>query len=332
MAHLTFLAMPACSLSGIFSSIDAFSIANRYAALESDSAKKPAPLFTWDIVTMDGQPVEGEGRVIIQPHCSIHDIQKTDFIMIPGFLPPFDFRCRVPAILKEWLSLWHKKNALIGAVCTGTFLLAETGMLNGKTATTNWIYAKTFLKAYPQVKLKADRILTEDSGFLCSGATTSFQDMCLNLIERFGSEELMEKCSKALLLNKARRSQSPFFVFSHLKDHSDESVLKAQEMMEQSYTEPISVDGLASDLGISTRHFIRRFKAATGDSPLLYLQRIRIEAAKAKLEKTRESIDEITLKVGYENANSFRKLFRKNTGLSPKEYRMQFSRLYSPDI
>ncbi len=320
--------MPACSLSGIFFSIDAFSIANRYAAIKEDPGKDTSPLFTWDIVTLDGQSVEGEGRVMIQPHCSIHDIQKTDFILIPGFLPPFDFRGRVTTELKEWLSKWHKKNTLIGAVCTGTFLLAETGMLNGKTATTNWIYAKTFRNAYPQIKLKADRILTEDGGILCSGATTSFQDMCLNLIERFGSEELAEICSKALLLNKARKSQSPFFVFSYQKDHADESVLKAQEMMEQKYIEPISVDGLASDLGISTRHFIRRFKAATGDSPLLYLQRIRIEAAKAKLEKTRESIDEITLKVGYENANSFRKLFRKNTGLSPKEYRMQFSRLH----
>lgn len=332
MAHITFLAMPSCSLSGIFSSIDAFSIANLYAAQGSDPNDEYSPLFTWDIVTLDGQPVEGEGRVMIQPHYSIHDIQKTDFIMIPGFLPPFDFRGRVPEEIKDWLCMWHKKNTLIGAVCTGTFLLAETGMLNGKTATTNWIYAKTFKKAYPQVKLKADRILTEDGGILCSGATSSFQDMCINLMERFGSVELAEICSKTLLMNKTRRSQSPFFVFSHQKDHSDESVLKAQEMMEQKYTEVISVDGLASGLGISTRHFIRRFKAATGDSPLLYLQRIRIEAAKAKLEKTRESIEEITLKIGYENANSFRKLFRKNTGLSPKEYRMQFSRLYSPDI
>jgi len=315
-------------MSGIVFSIDAFSIANRYASSMQTPGKAAPSLFTWDVVTMDGRPAEGEGRVLIQPHCSIHDIKKTDLIFIPGFLYPFDFRGKLPEGLSDWLWNWHRKSSIICAVCTGTFLLAETGLMNGKTATTNWAFAKSFRKLYPEVRLKPDRILTEDGGIICSGATTAFLDLCIHLMEKFGSEELAEICSKILLINQTRRSQSPFVVFDCRKDHSDEAVIKAQKLMELKYTESISVDGLASDLGISTRHFIRRFKAATGDSPLLYLQKIRIEAAKAKLEKTRESIDEITLKIGYENANSFRKLFRKNTGLSPKEYRMQFSRLH----
>ncbi len=322
MAHITFIALPRCLMSGIVFSIDTFSIANRWA--DPKSLNVGAPLFRWDVATLDGRPVAGEGRVLLQPNCSIHEITRTDFIFLPGMLLPLSVKSDLPDGLIEWLWRQRRNNTMIGSSCTGTFLLAEAGLLDGKAATTNWAFTRRFKKSYPNVRLQADRILTEDDGILCAGATTSIIDLCLYLIKKFGSEELAAVCSKVLLMSPVRRSQTPFEIFNYRKNHSDEAVLKAQERMEMKYAGSITVDGLASDSGVSTRHFIRRFKAATGDSPLQYLQRIRVEIAKSRLEKTRESVEEITLKVGYENANSFRKLFKKNTGLSPREYRMQF--------
>lgn len=329
MPHITLLAFDGCAAGGIHGTIDAFSIANRYYPQLYQGIDENASLFSWDIVSIDGKPVQGEGRVTITPHCSIDDVNATDFILAPGFISPLNFIGNIPEKLTKWICRHHKKNVLIGSSCTGTFLLAETGLLDGKTATTNLKFSQYFQKLYPAVNLKPERILTEDGGFICSGAATSFMDLCIYLIEKFGFEDLAAICSKALLV-EPRQSQSPYFIFDYQKDHNDNTVKKAQCYMEEKFTKSISVEALASDLGISQRHFVRRFKSATGDSPLLYLQRIRIEAAKEKLEKTMTSIDEITQQVGYEDANSFRKLFKKNTGLSPREYRNRFTRLLRP--
>jgi transcriptional regulator GlxA family with amidase domain len=315
-------------MTSISGSIDAFAIANLWYQLGSKHREACAPLFCWDIVTTNGEPVQGYGRVAIQPHGSIHDVDSTDFILIPGFLPPLEFIGNIPTELKTWLRYWHNKKTLIGATCTGTFLLAETGLLDGKIATTNWSFARYFQKLYPKVRLKPERILTEDGGLICSGATTSFLDLCLYLIEKFGSDELSARCSKSLLIEPSRRSQSPYFIFDYQKNHADKKVLEAQIHMEEKFTANISVEALASNLGFSPRHFKRRFKSATGDSPLTYLQRIRIEAAKQKLESTMDSVNEITWQVGYEDSNSFRRLFKKYTGLSPREYRDRFTRIH----
>jgi transcriptional regulator GlxA family with amidase domain len=330
MPHITLLAFEDCATSGIFGAIDAFGIANRYhGQLQQAGPNETDPLFSWDIVSIDGKPVPGEGRVTVMPHGSIDDVDLTDVILIPGFLSPLKFIGNVPEKLTKWIRRQHEKNVIIGSSCTGTFLLAETGLLDGKTATTNLKFSRYFQKLYPSVNLKPERILTEDNGFICSGATTSFFDLCVHLIEKFGFKDLAAICAKALLI-ESRQSQSPYFIFDYQKYHTDTTIKKAQCYMEEKFTRTISVETLASDLGISQRHFVRRFKSATGDSPLLYLQRIRVEAAKDKLEKTMRSIDEITQQVGYEDTNSFRKLFKKNTGLSPREYRNRFTRLLKP--
>lgn len=326
MTHITLLAYENCSMSGITGVVDSFDIANKWnIAIDSTNKEKP-PLFTWDIVSLDGKPVDSGNKIIINPTGSIHDIKSTDFVLIPGFLGPFNFRGKLPEEIIEWIKKWHKKEILVGSTCTGTFFLAETGLLDNKTATTNWLFANLFKKSYPRVNLKPEKMLTVDSGIICTGATTSFFNLCIYLIEKFGSAKLASYSSKSLLMDPARYSQAPYTIFQFQKDHSDQTILEAQTILEKNYRNQVSIDALASDLGISIRHFIRRFKKATGDSPLLYLQRIRIEDAKNKLETTVHSIDEITRMVGYEDVNSFRKLFKKHTALSPKEYRIKFAR------
>lgn len=329
MKHITLLAYPDCAASGIYGAIDVFSLANEWHKQLTPGSGKESALFGWDIVSVDGRPVEGDGKVTLVPHRSIRDVDATDFILIPGFLPPLRFIGNVSDSLTRWLRRHHEANAMVGTICTGTFLLAETGLLDGKTATTNLKFSRYFQRLYPSINLKAERVLTEDRGFICSGATTAFLDLCLYLIEKFGYEELAAICSKALLM-EPRKSQSPYFIFDFQRDHRDRTVKEAQCYMEEKFADAISLEALASDHGISPRHFVRRFKNATGDSPLQYLQRIRIEAAKQKLEKTGQSINEITRDIGYEDPNSFRKLFKKNTGLSPGEYRNRFSRHLRP--
>ena len=326
MAHITLLAYPNCNMSGIAGTIDALAIANLWYQRGSEPGAERAPLFSWDIVSLDGELVHGSNRIKIQPHCSIHEVNATDFILIPGFIPPLDFIGNVPQEITAWIMHWHGKNTMIGTVCTGTFFLAETGLLDGKVATTNWLFARYFQKLYPNVHLRPEQILTRDGGLICSGASTSFLDLCLYLIETFGSSELADQCARSLLLEPNRRSQSPFVIFDYQKNHVDEKILASQTYMENNFAETISLEALASDLGISPRHFKRRFKSATGDSPLGYLQRIRIETAKQQLETTMETVDEITSQVGYEDSNSFRRLFKKYTGLSPRAYRDRFAR------
>lgn len=329
MTHISILAYPDCTASGIYGTIDAFALANLLHKQMGQDTGQQANLFNWDIVSIDGQPVDGEGRALITPHCSIKKLNRTDFILIPAFLPPLRFLGNVPNMLTKWIHSQYENNVMIGAFCTGTFLLAETGLLDGKTVTTNLKLSKHFQRLYPQVKVKPERILTKDSGFVCAGSTTSFLDLCLYLIEKFGNEELSRACAYELL-KEPRQSQAPYYTFDFQKNHLDNTIEKAQYYIEEKFTDAISVENLASIYGISTRHFVRRFKNATGYSPLQYLQRIRIEAAKHKLEKTEKSISEITYQVGYQDLSSFRKLFRKNTGLSPGEYRNRFSRHLKP--
>jgi len=327
MAHITLLAYPNCSLLSIFGPMEAFAIANLWCRTQGWDKRANAPLFSWEIVSLDGGAVKGYGGVPIQPHRSIHAVDTTDFILIPAFLPPLDFIGKVSDEILAWIRCRHADNTLIGATCTGTFLLAETGLLSGKEATTNWAFAHYFKKLHPNVKLKPEKLLSVDGGLICSGATTSFLDLCLYLIEKFGSEDLASRCAKSLLVESGRRSQSPYFIFDSQKNHTDDKIIEAQAYMEGKFTKTFSLDDLASDLGISPRHFKRRFKNATGDSPLVYLQRLRIEAAKRKLETTLETVNEITWQVGYEDCNSFRRLFRNHTGLSPREYRDRFTRM-----
>ena len=169
-------------------------------------------------------------------------------------------------------------------------------------------------------------MLTVDGEFICSGAATAYMELFLYLIEKFGSQDLAASCSKLLLIDGNRRSQAPYFIFEFQKNHSDDTVLKVQDFMEKNLAEPISFEAMASRFGISARHLKRRFKQATGDSPQIYLQRLRVETAKRKLETTLDTFEGITWQVGYENTNSFRRLFKENTGLTPREYRDRFSR------
>ncbi len=323
MIDITFLAEENCMSSTIAGSIDAFSVANLWRRILDHNTTED--MFSFRIVTADGHPVTANGGLPLHPHSDISGVTDTDIIVIPAMFFPYQILPERIEKIGRWLKEKHENGSLIVSSCTGTFLLADMGLLDGKTATTNWQLAGWFRDMYPSVNLKIERIFTEDNGIYCTGAATAFFDLCLHLINKFGSRELYARCAKALLVDPGRKSQAPYILYDFWKNHADEQILNIQKWMEDHFAENISIDDLADKAGISPRHFKRRFKKATGETPLAYRQLLRIENAKRKLETTRDTINDITWNVGYEDIHSFRKLFKKNTGLSPKEYRNKFS-------
>ncbi len=322
MVHLSFLAENDCLSSGITGTVDALSVANLYWQFVMGN---PSPLFTTEIVTPDGKPIKANGGIVITPDRAMTDITDTHLIIVPGLFRPFDIQGERFDLICEWLTTHYNKGTKLASTCTGTFLLGRAGLLDGKIATTNWQFAALFRKNFPQVDLRINRIFTEDTGIYCTGAATAFMDLCLYFIKEYGSSELARNCAKSLLVDHNRQEQTPYMVQDFWKKHTDDIVLSSQKFMESNYTKKISIDSLSRDLGISPRHFKRRFKVATGENPLTYLQLLRVESAKNRLETTRDPINEVTWGVGYEDINSFRKLFKKHTGMSPKEYRKRFS-------
>jgi len=323
MPKVSLVAGQGCMLSGIGGLIDALTIANLWHQALCKEA--PVTLFKTEIVTSDGRPVCTNGGIQLLPDRSIHDVECTDLVFVPPFLLPrgggFDGKT---TDLTDWIVAQYDRQTPIAASCTGVFLLAETGLLDGKIATTNWQFGRLFQHRYPKVRLRLERILTEDRRLICTGAATALFNLALHVIRMFGSEELACVCSKALLVDPSRDSQAPYVIPRSQRNHGDADILKAQQWMEGHYAENFPIDTVARRVGISPRHFKRRFKKATGELPLGYVQRLRIEEAKKKLETTRENMEEITCGIGYDDASSFRRLFKKHTGLSPREYRDKF--------
>lgn len=328
MAKISFIAGDGCGFSGIAGLIDSFTIANLWHSRNTGNMTEP--LFETEIMSLDGKPFHVSGGFQVTPHGSFLDLDHTDIIIIPPFLPNTELLRKNSGGMLNWIRDRYEQGVPIATLCTGTFVLAETGLLNGRIATTNWVFERLFRSRYPEVLLKPERILTHDQGLICSGTVSAFYNLGLYIIETFGTTILASQCSKSLLVDPNRLSQASYAIFNVYKGHGDESILKAQEWMEGHLGESISMDHLAGHVGISTRHFIRRFKKATGESPLNYLQQLRIETAKNSLEMRSDTINDITLAIGYENSGTFRKLFKTHTGLSPREYRDKFSRLNNP--
>jgi transcriptional regulator GlxA family with amidase domain len=321
MAIITILAEESCASSAITGLVDALAVANLWHVMLGHRDT----LFDCRIVSVDGKPVMANGSIEIKADCSIHEVGNSDMIILPGFLPPFDFSTARIKEIGLWLKERHLKGEIVAAICTGSFILAQSGLLDGRAATTNWQFSGEFRRKYPKVNLKEGEILSEDSGLICTGAASAFLNLCLEIIEKYGSKELACLCSRSLLIDADRKSQAPYMLRDFYKGHADSTILKAQQFMEKKIAGPVCIDEIAGEVSLSPRHFKRRFKQATGDSPLAYLQNLRVEKAKKHLENGIDTVNEIAFMVGYEDVNSFRKVFKKIVGMPPKDYRAKFS-------
>lgn len=282
------------------------------------------PFFKVKIVTWDGEPVTCLNNIPLPPHCSVRDLDTPDLIIVPSIADVKKTIALNQGLLK-WLQQKHAQGASIASVCTGAFFLAETGLLDGKSATTHWGFVELFQKMYPKVRLKAERLITDEGNLYCAGALGAGIDLSLYLVEKFCGREVAVQCAKSLIHDMDRNSQAPYRVFRFQQDHSDQGIKKSQQWIEENFKKNISIDLISKTHGMSRRTFERRFKKATGDTPLNYLQRIRVEKAKRLLENSQKNFGEICYRVGYEDSSHFRMVFKKHTGLLPSEYQKKFS-------
>jgi transcriptional regulator GlxA family with amidase domain len=283
--------------------------------------------FDVEVVTVDGQPIKCLSNIFIQPKRSMMEVRSPDLVLVASIANIDEVLENNPETV-DWLRWHHGQGAHLAGVCTGVYLLAETGLLNGKTATTHWGFARNFQKRYPKINLKADRLITDEGDLFCSGGPSSGADLAFYLVNKYMGREVSLQCSKAMAHDFARRFQAPYSVFQLQKNHGDDTILGVQKYLEKNFHKPVNNASTAAKFGMSLRAFERRFKKATDDTPRVYLRRVRVDAAKRLLETSNLSFAEITFRVGYEDVSSFRRVFIKTVGLRPGEYKNKFQ--YAP--
>lgn len=323
--HIALLAVENCLHSCVTGLRDMFLV----TAARGDGADSTDP-FTVSIRTRDGQPVRAFGNIPLIPDgalAALH-LDRPDVLILPAVLDDLASLCADAPLLEDIQRL-HAGGTLTASVCAGSFLLAAAGILDGREATTHWNLADEFGRRFPQVKLRPERMLVDGGDFICAGGVTAYLDLALYLIRRFRSAEEAGALARLMLIDPHRERQTPYSMGGFRKNHGDSAILAVQDWLEQHYAEPCPVSALADRANMGERTFLRRFHAATGETSVAYLQRLRMEAARRLLETTAQGVEEITAAVGYQDAASFRKLFRSLTGMSPAAYRDRFS-LRSP--
>ncbi|HEY4154526.1 MAG TPA: helix-turn-helix domain-containing protein [Puia sp.] len=309
------------ALSCIEGSFTVFNKVNDFLKL----AGKP-PLFKVQLVGLTREPEEYHRLFQVQPDFTIDQVKKTDLIIIPAVNGDMEKVIEMNADFIPWMVKLHHRGAELASLCVGSFILASTGLLKGKKCSTHWQAVDHFRRMFPEVNLVSEKIITDEQGIYSSGGANSFLNLILYLVEKYAGRDMAVYASKVFEIEIDRLTQSPFIIFGGQKDHDDEPILKAQEFIENNFQDRISVEQLASMLAISRRNLERRFKKATSNTALEYMQRVKIEAAKMSLESSRENVNEVMYKVGYTDTKAFRNTFKRITGLSPVEYRNKYYR------
>ena len=311
-----------CTASMLIGMMDILALANTQGP-----AKKP--WFDITIVTEHGKPVNSFNKYAISPTASIKSKLTFDIIYVPGFLDdPVATVTREHKIV-SWLKLQYKKGVKLAAACNGNVFLAEAGILDKKTATSHWTLKDFFKERYPAIRFKPEQLLIDEGDVISAGGVTAYANLGIHLVAKYTSLDIASYCSKIFLVDSGRRVQTPYLVFSAPKSHGDKEIVKVQELIEENYQNLLTVDSLIDESALSRRTLVRRFRSATGDSPIEYLQRVRIERAKRYLETTNKTFSEITWDVGYNDISSFQRLFKVHTRLTPREYRSKFSLILS---
>ena len=257
---------------------------------------------------------------------SIKDLKRTDLVIIPSLSYDYGQVIKENQELIDWIREQYKGGAELASICTGAFLVAATGLLEGKTCSTHWNAANDFRRMFPNINLQTDKLIAVEPGIYTNGGAYSFLNLILFLVEKYFDRPTAIFCSKVFQIDIERAAQSPFFIFQAQKNHGDELISKAQTYIEENLSTKISFEEVASELAISRRNFDRRFIKATGNTPVEYLQRVKVELAKRLLEKGRKTIFEVMNDVGYSDDKAFREVFKKITSLSPLDYRARYNK------
>jgi transcriptional regulator GlxA family with amidase domain len=296
-----------------------FNTVNQFLAVNG----KPA-LFKVQLTGLKKEVKLNNGLFSVHTDVLLNEVKKTDLIIIPALFGNMAQAVEANKKLKPWIVDQYNKGAEVASLCVGAFMLASTGLLSGKKCSTHWGFTNEFRTMYPDVEVVDGSIITEEKRLYSSGGANSYWNLLLHLVEKYTNREIAILASKYFAIDIDRESQSAFALFQGQKSHNDEAVLQAQEYIEQNVTQKMAVDELATLVAVGRRSFERRFKAATNNAVLEYIQRVKIEAAKRSFESSRKNISEVMFDVGYTDTKAFRTIFRKITGLSPAEYRNKY--------
>ncbi|MCE3225451.1 MAG: transcriptional regulator, AraC family [Bacteroidetes bacterium] len=268
-----------------------------------------------------------KGMMTFQPELNISDIKKTDLILVPpsGIRSDNDIQKGNRTII-SWIKKQYKLGAEVASMCSGIFMLAASGILDGKTCSAHWAHAETFRNSFPGINLNDGKLITAESGIYTNGGAYSFLNLVILLIEEYYDKQTAIYCTKMFQIEIDRYTQSSFAIFSGQKKHDDDVILKAQTYIEKNYRNKITIEFLSNKFSVGRRNFDRRFIKATGITPLDYLQRVKIESAKKSLENTRKTVNEVMYEVGYSDIKAFREVFNRVTGLSPLAYKSKYNK------
>ena len=299
-----------------------FSAVNQFLAVSGK-----APLFNVQLVGAKEEIKLNGGIFSVHPDLQINDVEKTDLIFIPALFGDMTTAIAQNQALIPWIQAQYEKGAEVASLCVGAFLLASTGLLDGKKCSTHWGFQNEFREMFPKVEVIDGSIITEEHRLYSSGGANSYWNLLLHLVEKYTDRETAILASKYFAIDIDRESQTTFAMFKGQKNHTDEAIKQAQEYIEKNVQDRINVDELADLVAVGRRSFERRFKSATNNTILEYIQRIKIEAAKHSFESSRKNITEVMYDVGYTDTKAFRAIFKKITGLTPIEYRNKYNKM-----
>jgi len=322
--HVSLVALPEAvisTLAGIFDTLNAAALAQ----LQPRGGSSP---FEVQIVGERAGPLQLASGVPIEVQRAVDCVAATDIVIVPSVLlgPEGWRKGRYPRLV-DWARAMHDQGALLCSACSGIFLLAETGLFDGKDATVHFLYSREFAATYPQVRIHPERVLVisgQDENLVSNGASNAWHDLALYLIARFASPTLAQEVARSLALQWHQDGLTPFIVFDGRVDHGDAEIVSAQQWLAAHCSVVDPVKEMIKRSRLAERTFKRRFTSATGVAPIAYVQRLRVEDAKRRLERTDAPVDEISWRVGYEDAAFFRRVFKRVTGMAPSAYRKRF--------
>lgn len=318
-SRIALLIEPGSTPSSVMTTLDMINIARRYPQAAECQV---------DLLSSMGGAIELAAAVRVETQAMPASLARYAAVILPGF-----FADDVASLTLQLQTLWQpamarlrtvRPGTLVAASCYGTFVLAESGLLDGRHATTTWWLQAAFRQRYPAIHLDADRVLVDDGNAITAGAMTAHTDLSLHMLRRLFGAALARHVGGIMLVDGARTSQRPFMALQ--RHFADPLIQEAADWIAQRCTTPISTQELAAALHVSYRTLHRRFSAAAGMPPLTYLQALRVEHAKELLEDSRLSLEQIVEHIGYCDVSAFRRLFSRTAGLSPAQYRQRFKR------
>jgi transcriptional regulator GlxA family with amidase domain len=292
---------------------------------------KAKTFFEVDIVNTDNlvakQPFNMVGNIMM------NDRKVYDLVCIPAMnFTGIEHTLQHEAAMIKWIRKQYDKGAEVASMCLGAFVLASTGLLDGKRATTHWMGAGYFKQLFPKVKVEDDKIIIDEGRIYTSGAAFAFTSLMIYLTEKFCGRDMALAASKVFMIQVHDSSQHSFSIFNLQRNHEDYDIGRVQDYIEKNYDELLTINGLAEKFNMSSRTFIRKFTAITGNTPLEYIQRVRVEVAKRLLEKGKLTVEQVCMNVGYGDFGFFRNIFKRLTGLTPQEYKRKYVQMFNEEV